>query len=329
MVFYLVTKGHRYTIEPFLATVGRAIAPRVRVVPYDTVLRRRRVPLGVYIFSDFDRLTPPDLDRAAVLWHALADAGATLLNHPTRSMKRYELLRHLYEAGINSHDVYRLTEARRPRRYPVFLRREDEHTGSLSPLLAGPAELDTAVAEIERRGENRDRLLVVEFSDTADEGLFWKYSAFYVAGEVIPRSVGASQDWMVKVRTGPLSARTAIREDEMAATNPHAAQISRVFATARIDFGRIDYTMHRGRLHVWEINTNPLFPRPADPQMRPANARCAQRLVEALARLDRGRPHHERGVVRTGLTRHPVGAAGRRLVRALAARVRMQGWPGF
>ena len=30
-----------------------------------------------------------------------------LLNHPTRSMKRYELLRALHDVGINSHNAYR------------------------------------------------------------------------------------------------------------------------------------------------------------------------------------------------------------------------------
>jgi hypothetical protein len=31
----------------------------------------------------------------------------------------------------------------------------------------------------------------------------------------------------------------------------------RTFELARIEFGRIDYSMKDGRIQVWEINTNP------------------------------------------------------------------------
>src|SRR5262249_50787220 len=97
---------------------------------------------GTYVFADLERLSPDTLLRAAALWDSLADShrDVRLLNHPIRSMRRYELLRNLHEQGINTFDVYRVTEGRAPRQYPVFLRIENDHSGPISPLLKSPSE---------------------------------------------------------------------------------------------------------------------------------------------------------------------------------------------
>ena len=57
---------------------------------------------------------------------------ARVLNHPTTSMRRYELLRTLFERGDSSFNVYRLTECRQPQRWPVFIREENEHTHNMT-----------------------------------------------------------------------------------------------------------------------------------------------------------------------------------------------------
>ena len=40
-------------------------------------------------------------------------------------------------------------------------------------------------------------------------------------------------------------------------TNPHEQDLREFFKLARIDYGKIDYSILGDRLQVWEINTNP------------------------------------------------------------------------
>ncbi len=40
-------------------------------------------------------------------------------------------------------------------------------------------------------------------------------------------------------------------------TNPHENELLAIFNLARIDYGRIEYSLYNGRIQVWEINTNP------------------------------------------------------------------------
>ena len=42
-------------------------------------------------------------------------------------------------------------------------------------------------------------------------------------------------------------------------SNPHEHELRRIFSTARIEYGRIDYALLGERIQVWEINTNPGF----------------------------------------------------------------------
>ena len=111
LIYYLVTKPFSNTIRSFLATWGKALKPRVRVIHYRKAFRQRQFSPGTYIFSDIERLSVRETEYAASIHHALTARWGnrfTILNHPTRSMKRYELLRALYHAGINSHNAFRL-----------------------------------------------------------------------------------------------------------------------------------------------------------------------------------------------------------------------------
>ncbi len=123
MVYYLVTKAFSNTIRSFLATWGKSLKSRVRVICYHKAFRQKHIPAGAYIFSDLERLSVYETELAASIYNAITDrwrSSKILLNHPTRSMKRYELLLALHDVGINSHNAYRLTEGRLPAKYPVF-----------------------------------------------------------------------------------------------------------------------------------------------------------------------------------------------------------------
>ena len=287
MIFYLATRAHLYTITKHLASWGSALCELVTPIAYEDLFSQVAdeawweivreswwpVPLephqrtglvrGTYIFADLERLSPFDTARAAIVWNALADLGADarLLNHPTRSMRRYELLRTLYEDGINRFNVYRLTDARWPERYPVFIRDENDHRGARFPLMSTRAELEAALSRIDRHGRSREGVIAVEFCDTSDaSGRFRKYGAFVVGGEVVPKNVLFNTDWVVKIGWGDLAeASVAAEEDAYIATNPHAAELAAIARRARIAYGRIDYGLLEGRVQVWEINTNPMI----------------------------------------------------------------------
>ena len=66
----------------------------------------------------------PKLDASA--------AGAKLLNHPQRTLKRYDLLTMLYEKGRNSFRVVRATDKTTPLKFPAFLREFRDLDGALA-----------------------------------------------------------------------------------------------------------------------------------------------------------------------------------------------------
>ena len=202
MIWYVVTKQHAYTLSAYLKTWGKPLAGRFCELTYDDLLRTREFKAfpGTYIFSDIERLYPPHAHYFAVIRQKILEQQpeARVFNHPTQSMRRYELLRTLFERGDNTFNVYRLVECRRPERWPVYIREENEHTKNLTPLLGTPEELDAEATKFLERVDSREDKLVVEFCDTRDpQGLFYKYAAFLIGGRVIPSALIASQDWMV------------------------------------------------------------------------------------------------------------------------------------
>lgn len=291
MIYYVVTKGNLNPIRMFLDSWGRELSTLITPLTYDDLFRKRRLPVGTYIFSDIERLAPETAERASHIWKALADydPNLRLLNHPTGSMKRYELLRTLYERKWNRFNVYRLTEARLPQRFPVFLRGENDHDGNKSPLLGTLDELDRALEEIQREGSNRDSILITEFFDSSDHlGIFRKYSSFNLAGRIIPRHLFFSRKWMLK---GPeLVEQPMIHEEkDYVLNNPHENFLTSIFKLARIDYGRIDYALLDNGLQVWEINTNPWIMSYIDgggPGRLPVHRHFYQNISEALRSLD-------------------------------------------
>jgi hypothetical protein len=295
MITYLVTKQHAYTIEFYLNTFGEPLAGRFRVVTYKSLVGGTAEFVahpGTYIFSDIDRLTPQGAERAARAWKTISDLGgdARILNHPTRSMRRYELLRTLFERGDNTFNAYRLVECRQPQRWPVFIRQENEHTKNLTPLLHSPEELEAAVAEIFARGDSRENKLVVEFCDTQDDqGLFYLYTACLVGERVIPRALRASRGWMVAPETFVSTPEVLEKDRRYMETNPHERQLREIFRLARIDYGKIDYAILGDRLQVWEINTNPsifLGTDLDDAERQAVLSQFAERIAAAFAEID-------------------------------------------
>ncbi len=201
---------------------------------------------------------------------------------------RYQLNRSLVERGLSEFDVYRLDEARSPKRYPVFLRSESDHHGSITPLLQTEADFRSAVAE---RGHPRSDTLAVEFVDTRDSiGIFRKYAAFIAGDSVLPGHLYSSREWMVKIAKYDVPDYEA--EMEFLRTNPHREQLETIARISGIEWGRIDYGVRDGRVQV-EINTNPMIVSPTDlsvPERRPIVDKILAPVWAAMVELARASP---------------------------------------
>lgn len=264
MIHYLVTRQHAYTMASFLESWGRALAGRIRIVPYEDVLGGTTLPTGkhAYIFSDLDRVgaasSAKDRGLLADLHaHLVRSCGmARILNDPSRSLLRFDLLRRLYQDGLNRFAVWRAAET--PTRFPVFLRREAGFEQRTPTLIPGEEDYAAAVGDARDSGRSLHEVIAVEFCDTSQAGVYRKYGAFVVGGRVIPRHLFFDRQWMVKVaaQCGPQELQ---EEVEYVEGNPHAAELARIAARANISYGRIDYSLVDGCIQTWEINTNPLI----------------------------------------------------------------------
>ena len=260
MLIYLSTARHDYTIRELFLGPGERFRPHVVPMDYDRALATvvDALPRATWVFTDFDRLDPDRSASAAILWQRLADRGDRLLNHPTRSMRRFELLRAMHAAGINAFDVWHLTDRRAPTRYPVFLRRADAHAGPLSQLLHDPDQLRRAIARLFADGVPRDQLIIVEYCDTRGaDGLFRKYGVGRFGPDLMTFHLQIGTEWASKaggrVRTDDVVAEEMAYID----ASPHLEMARTLFDMARIDYGRIDFGLRDGRPQVWEINSNP------------------------------------------------------------------------
>lgn len=258
MIYYLVTPKYGHTMHNYLAHWAPELQSRVKIMIYNDVLRARELPLGTYIFSDLERLLPVETEIATRVWEQLEAAGARLLNHPTRTLRRYELLSMLHAKGRNRFRVARASDKDAKLAFPVFLREEGEHSGSLTKLLTNQHELDEALVGAMFRSHQLETLIVVEYCHTAGhDGVFRKYSAFMVGGRVVPCHVDCSREWVVK-DTDIVNESVMAEEASYVRTNPHREWLEETFRLGGVDYGRIDYGVLDGALQVWEINTNPV-----------------------------------------------------------------------
>lgn len=291
MIVYLATRDQLVVHAGYLSSWGREVARSIRLMSYDELFGRRRLPEATWIFADLERLSVTEREQAAAVWEALARdlPAGRLLNHPLRARRRYSLLRALYDEGINDFDVFRVDEPRRPGRYPVFLRRENGHDGALSGLLGSADAVDREIDALLRRGVAPDDLLIVEFAGGPDGGgRYWKHSAFRIGDRLVPGHLFVDEDWVVKA---PEVLDPEIVEAERAFVDGfgHEAALERAFAVAGIDFGRADYAVTDGGIRVFEINTHPTVMGPDDnhaDSRREARGRSARRVAAALAELD-------------------------------------------
>jgi hypothetical protein len=238
---------------------GQALGADVLALRYDDLPGRTEWPRGLYLFSDMQRATPWQRAVATQLWDRLSERSDAfrLYNHPEHSLRRHQLLRALYEAGVNKFNAFRLDELPTSLRFPVFIRYEDQHIGPSTGLLNAEEELERALSEMLVAGHRPEKLIVAEFQDTACETrIFRKYGAFRLGDRVYTGHMMASTDWSVKREIND-RVLVGTEDFEFVKTNPHADQVMEAFKVAGLTWGRIDYGVLDGRIQVWEINDNP------------------------------------------------------------------------
>ena len=259
MIHFVTTAASKFTIGDYLSVRGASLDTRLKVVEYERLAEWTRVERGTYVLTALDQLAAGMLGLVQSLVGQLEGSeGVRFLNHPSRTMRRFELLQTLARLGRNDFRAERVTGDHRALRFPVFLRSERDHVGAVSPLLHESRDVDVAIARALARGFRLDDLLLVEFCDSADDrGLVRKYGAFIVGDRVIPKSVAVSRDWMIK-RRGTENGPEFIEEDvAYVLANPHREALADIFRLAGVGYGRIDYTVKDDRIQTWEINLAP------------------------------------------------------------------------
>ena len=184
MIAFVVSRGHKYTHESLAEHVA---TPSVLVLSYDQLWRRRRISPATYVFTDFDRLNFWQLQLAALTYNRIALAGWQPLNNPAQVRQRYALLRRLYEAGINQFGVFRVETGEMPGRYPVFLRSECGHQGSLTGLIADREELLREIETAIAAGNPERHLLITEYAaEPIRPGIYRRYGMFRIGDRIFP-----------------------------------------------------------------------------------------------------------------------------------------------
>ena len=257
MIFYVTHRKHAYTHAVVLLYHRTDLQASFRLVRYEDAGLLRGVHTGVVIWSDMDRLSAGEMERAAGLSAELArKTKLTQLNHPTVSLQRFDLLRVLHDDGSNAFRVFRPDQLDGTVRYPVFVRDEVGALYEEPPLLSDRPALDMALARL--AGGRLVRPIVVEMAGTPwPDGYYRKFAAFRVGDRIYAQHIAMSKSWFVKNSADRLLPAHVDEIRAYVAANPHAHEVMEVFDKARMQYGRVDYTLADGRLTVFEINSNP------------------------------------------------------------------------
>ena len=285
MIYFLVTKRNSQPIKNFLRSCGKHFVDRITILYYTNLKVLRNIPEGTFIFSDFDLLTPAQREVVKQIFTQLSERHPhlTLLNDPNKVLLRYDLLKKMYQMGINRFNVERASESFHQLRFPVFVREANRHTGSLTPVIHSAEELHKHLRVLKLLGYDLFDLLIVEYLDVSDDaGVYLKFSAFVLDPRIMPRYLNFSPHWMVKSTIAPndlLMESKLFDVQKYMKENPHEAWLRKIFLKAGITYGRADYSITNGELQLWEINLNPAF---VNPPRNPRKDNIQQRAMRNL-----------------------------------------------
>jgi hypothetical protein len=270
MIHYVVPARRAFTFRYFIE--DWADADRFTILAAEQFIRQRRFGAGTYVFA-VDGIEPAEGRLFAAMWDQLADAAprVQVMNHPARTMGRFELLTAMAETKGNAFRAVRATDWPVSLRYPVFIRERERHNGSLTALLHSQADVARTLRWLSMKGFRRADLLVVEYCDTADaQGVYRKYSAYVVGDRIVPRAIEFGGKWLVKHDIRMFDDARIREEYEYVTRNPHEEWLRDAFALAGVTYGRADYALKDGVPQLFEINLNPTVgrfrPKGQDPE---------------------------------------------------------------
>lgn len=254
MIYFVTTASHRYTH----ACVERDLPGFTRIA-YPMLFARRRLPRGTYIFSDFDRLSPWQLEVAAGVYRQLGAEGCRVINDPAKVLQRLPLLKRLNRDGVNSFSAWAADEAHEVDRFPVFIRTQAAHRGVLSDVLQDHNAVSKALDEAVRRGHPLKDLMIVEYrAEPIAPGLFRKLSVYKVGATMVAALNVHERSWTAKYgELGVASQALYDEEHRIVRDNPFGQAIASAFSAAAIEYGRADFGLVENRPEIYEINTNP------------------------------------------------------------------------
>lgn len=289
MITFVVGEEHQYTIREVLETRDHRLHGTIIVLPYRDFLSFPRLPTSHYIFLDHERLEPTHLQAVRKRFAALQAAVPRIkvLNPPNQYPGRLDVMHRLQAAGVNQFRVLPITDPLEDLRFPVFLRRLDNHEGPLTDLLDGPAVLHREIAALIAAGHAPETLAVTEYVDTRnDEGAHEKRCYFRVGQIIFPVALDASRNWVCKGEVSDPDSVDMVRQElAFLHSNQDEEPLRRAFDVAEITYGRADYAMVDGQPQVFEINTNPLIdiPERLPFRLRPSAILVLDRWLDALA----------------------------------------------
>lgn len=302
MIYFAVDEIRTALLDHYLASQwGAQFRGRISQIAYPQLFRARTLARGAWIFTSLDALSEAELRIVHRAQCAARDAGLPVLNPAHDALRRYDFLGVLHNKGLNDFRAFHATANLAGLRFPVFVRVENEHDGSLTPLLYNRAQLARAMAYLWMRGLAREELLVVEFCETVSaDALYRKYSVLRIGDAYIPRYLHIGPHWMTKNGTRDGDDRLIDEEIAYLRENPHAEWVRKVFELAHIEYGRLDYGVRGSRPQAWEINFTPFLA--ADPSRptgtpqrerlrrltRPTREHAHRAMGEAFQRLDPG-----------------------------------------
>lgn len=300
MIHFLASMRFARVISGYFDEWAPDLRSSVRILAYESLDLRQPFPSGTYVFTDLERLLRTEWRLARRVAERLESYPEhyRVLNHPARWLNRFALLHLLAVRGENDFHVFRVRQLTSDARFPMFLRREYDHGGSCTALLETRDEVREAVRQMPWRDRTllRDRLMLEEYLHTADvQGIFRKYSAFSIAGRIVPRHVLFSTNWITK-HPDLSTEETAREESEFISAFPHAKAVENAFRLAGVEYGRIDFGILDGRIQVWEINTNPIIVPPRERIVVERNAsqlRSAELIRQAFEQLAEASPRAE------------------------------------
>ncbi len=265
-IAYVTTADHGDT----LGVLPRDLAARgvrLDIWSWDRVFRARKLPRATWILTDFDRLSPGQLEAAGRIYRRLGKGGLTVLNDPRRFRNRAQLLAALQAKGVNSFGCALPAAGEWPARYPAFLRTIAAHRGITGDLLKSPREAALALRAALRDGYLLSDLVFVEYcaEPVAETGRFQKHAGLVVGDRMIRANTVNDMTWKAKVGTPGLASDAQYAAERAEFHDwPHRDFVTRVFDVAGMDFGRVDFGLVGGRPQAYEVNTNPTLDMPLD-----------------------------------------------------------------